>query len=124
MEQEPNILEQIMKVNGDLAERLSEGTLKVSYDPEFDIFMLTIGEPIKAITEQINDGFQVRVEPDTLRISAFEIMGFRKKYLPNHPDLLPYFAMLFETPPVQRREITGARQGRERAAARNLVPAI
>ena len=118
-------LQEIHSRNSDLAERLEASSLRVSYDEEFDIFMLTIGEPQPAITEEIVDGLQLRLEPDSLKLLGFEILRFKSRYLKANPEFAEHFAALFPKSPMQSRDIpkTPIQRKNARRAAGNLVPA-
>jgi len=114
----------ILDANADFEERVQGLKITVTYDEEFDIFLLALGEPQEAITEEINDGLQLRVDPTSLKIVGFEILGFRRRYLKTHPEFLPHFEALFEKPPIRRRDIPARTEQRRRAqdALRELIP--
>ncbi|MCH7811492.1 MAG: DUF2283 domain-containing protein [Chloroflexi bacterium] len=120
---------ELLAANSDLEERLGSLNIVVTYDAEFDIFLLSLGEPQPAITEEISSGhgLQVRLDPETLKIVGFEILGFQSRYLKAHPDFLPHFEALFEKPksPIERQNIpsTGPQHKRAQEAIRKLLPA-
>jgi len=113
---------EILEANADLEERLSRLSFSVSYDEEFDIFVLTIGEPTEAITEEVADGLQLRLDPETLKVVGFEVLSFRRRFLPAHPEFGPHFESLFESP-IQRRDIPprGAQHRRAQEVASKLA---
>lgn len=123
---EATIAEKIMVANADLRERLEALDLRVSYDEEFDIFLIAIGDPQEAITEEIDGahGLQFRVDPETLKIVGFEIMGFRKRYLAAHPEFMPHFQALFKKEPIEKREIPASERKQAQEALRALAPAF
>jgi hypothetical protein len=85
----------VTTANLDFEKRIQRESATVSYDVEFDIFMLRFGKPRRAITEEVADGLNMRLDPKTLKILAFEIVGFRRRFLPAHPDFAKASAMLF-----------------------------
>lgn len=86
----------IIEANQDLGERLESEDVDLRYDRAFDILLVTIGKPIEAITETLRDGLQLRLHPESLKISAFEVLGFRRRFLKAHPEHGRDFAFLFE----------------------------
>ncbi len=117
-------LEDIFAANADLEQRLMSLSVNVGYDDEFDIFLLTIGEPQPAFTEPIRDGLQLRIDPETLKIVGIEVLGFKRRYLKANPEFRTHFESLFAKSPLQLRDIPGHGQQRERVqrAARELIP--
>jgi len=113
------------KANADFEEAVKGLKVTVTYDEEFDIFLLTLGEPQEAITEEIGDGLQVRLDPASLKILGFEILCFQQRYLKAHPEFRPHFEALFEKSPIRRRDIPPRTEQRRRAqdAVRGLIPA-
>ena len=120
---------QILAANSDLEERLGSLNVVVTYDAEFDIFLLSLGEPQPAITEEVSSGhgLQVRLDPETLKIVGFEILGFQSRYLKAHPDFKPHFEALFEKPKSaiesQNIPLAGPKHQRAQEAIRELLPA-
>ena len=124
--EEPLALDDIMAANADFDERAAALAVSVTYDEEFDIFLLTLGDPQEAITEEVRDGLQMRLDPPSLKIVGFEILGFRRRYLNAHPDFRRHFEALFEHSPVERRDIAPRTRQRTQAQAalRELTPAL
>lgn len=123
---ETPIGERIVMANADLRERLERLDLRVSYDEEFDIFLLAIGDPQEAITEEIDDGhgLQLRLDPETLKIVGFEVMGFRKQYLVAHPEFRTHFQTLFDKQPFEKRDIPSEQRREAQEALKSLAPAL
>ena len=119
--------DEILAANDDLEERARSLSVSVTYDDEFDIFAITLGEPQPAITEEVpsGHGLQLRLDPESFKIVGYEILGFRSRYLKAHPDFLPHFEALFENPSLKQREIpkAGRRHARAQEAIRELIPA-
>lgn len=113
-----NTLTEILEANHDLESRLKSELLSVTYDDEFDIFMVTIGDPRPCATEDVADGLQIRYDPQSLKVSAFEILGFRNRYLKKHPEFLENYQALHPSSPPYYTP-----QGPAREAARKLIPA-
>ena len=118
MEERELTLKEILQANNDLDVRLESELIDVTYDDEFDIFVVAIGEQRPSATEELADGLQLRFDPVTLKISAFEILGFRNRYLKAHPEFIRNFEALYEPKPSY---YTPQRLARE--AARKLIPA-
>ncbi|MBS4029552.1 MAG: hypothetical protein KGZ58_13065 [Ignavibacteriales bacterium] len=53
--------------------------LNFAYDLEGDILDISIGKPMKAISNEIADDFFVRVHPRTKRIVGFSVLNFKKR---------------------------------------------
>ena len=68
--------EAIKKANFDLGDRLEVEEIKLEYNPEADVLVITIGDPVPAITEPVIDDIMYRVEPDTLKVVGVEIVAF------------------------------------------------
>ncbi len=56
---------------------MEEG-LNFSFDKEGDILDISIGKPQKAISQEIEDDFFVRVDPKTNKIVGLSILNFEK----------------------------------------------
>lgn len=116
-------LEEVTAANLDISERFKTESVTVSYDQEFDIFILRLGEPHPAITEEVRDGLSLRVDPLTLRFLAFEIVGFKRRFLKAHPELIDMYRLLFEDDsPVVKRDIPS--QSQQRRRAQNVAAAL
>ncbi len=116
----------IFEANADLEERVGKLDVRISYDEEFDIFLIAFGRSTRAITEEIRDGLYARVDPESLKIVGFEILGFRRHYLKAHPEYRPHFEALFERAPMLTRDIPPKGYQRKQAedALRDLAPAL
>lgn len=57
-----------------------EKALNFSYDKEGDILDISLGQPKKAISEEISDDFFVRLEPKSKKIVGFMILNFEKRF--------------------------------------------
>ncbi|MBI1770303.1 MAG: hypothetical protein HYR67_18185 [Bacteroidetes bacterium] len=53
--------------------------LNFSYDAEGDVLDISIGKPVRAISNEIDNEFFVRVHPRTKKIVGFSILNFRKR---------------------------------------------
>lgn len=49
-----------------------------SFDKEGDVLDISIGEPKKAISREINDDFFVRIDPNTQKVVGFSLLNFEK----------------------------------------------
>jgi len=64
----------VLTANEDLAIRLRELSLGITYDRDDDTFILTLGEPQEALTESLDGSrLYIRVDPETLKIVGIEI---------------------------------------------------
>jgi uncharacterized protein YuzE len=52
--------------------------IRMVYDEEGDILDVSLGEPERAISKEIEDDFFLRVNPDTGEVVGFSILNFRK----------------------------------------------
>lgn len=118
MEEVEPTLQAILKANNDFAQRVEAEHVDVDCDDEFDIFLITVGEPVPAATEMFEDGLQLRFDPATLKISGIEILGFRNRYLKKHPEFLEDYRALHPSTPSSYTPQEPARE-----AARKLIPA-
>jgi len=105
-------LDDVIQANKGFEQRVEKQDVTVSYDPEFDIFLLRFGEARPAITEEIEDGFNLRVDPTTLEILAFEVLGFRRRFLKKHPEFMGLYGLLFESEPLVKRRLPSGDQRR------------
>ncbi len=53
--------------------------LRFSYDKEGDVLDISIGRPVRAISNEIVDDFFVRLHPRTKKIVGFSILNFQKR---------------------------------------------
>jgi len=64
----------VLNANEDLASRLRELSVCITYDRDGDTFILTLGEPQEALTESVDENrLYVRIDPATLKIVGIEI---------------------------------------------------
>lgn len=52
--------------------------IKIAYDDEGDILDISIGNPEKAISKEVEDDFFLRVNPANGEVVGFSILNFRK----------------------------------------------
>ncbi len=52
--------------------------IKMAYDDEGDILDISIGDPEKAISKEVEDDFFLRVNPDSGEVVGFSVLNFRK----------------------------------------------
>ena len=52
--------------------------IKIAYDDEGDILDVSIGDPEKAISKEVEDDFFLRVNPASGEVVGFSILNFRK----------------------------------------------
>ncbi len=52
--------------------------LRMSYDKEGDILDLSLGDPIEAISREIDDDLFIRVDPKTNEVVGISIVNFEK----------------------------------------------
>jgi len=53
--------------------------LNFAYDSEGDILDISIGKPMKAISNEVADDFFIRIHPRTKRIVGFSVLNFKKR---------------------------------------------
>lgn len=53
--------------------------LKFSNDEERDVLDISIGRPVRAFSNEIDDDFFVRLDPRTNKIVGFSILNFKKR---------------------------------------------
>lgn len=116
----------LLEANKDLEERLRTSDVRVGYDREHDMLLITIGEPQEAITEEVSKGLYVRVDPETEKIVGMTITSFEKGFLGEHPDFRKHFETVFARPRmVETWEIVPETEASKQAssALRALIPA-
>lgn len=52
--------------------------IRISYDDEGDILDVSLGEPEKAISKEVEDDFFLRVNPVSGEVVGFSMLNFRK----------------------------------------------
>ncbi|MBI3953317.1 MAG: hypothetical protein HY330_02270 [Chloroflexi bacterium] len=90
-----------------------EGGGYVLYDRDGDVLFFDIGgERKEALTEPFLENIYVRIDPDTLKIEGFTVVGFQHNFLPHNrlfrlaleaymPDILAGKALHFEGEPAR-----------------------
>ena len=58
--------------------------LNFAYDKEGDILDISVGQPEKAISEEVAEDIFVRLEPKTRKILGFMILNFEKRFNRTH----------------------------------------
>lgn len=58
---------------------MEKKTLNFTYDQEGDVLDISIGKPVKAISNELVDDFFIRIHPRTKKIVGFSILNFRKR---------------------------------------------
>ena len=53
--------------------------LNFTYDQAGDVLDISIGKPVKAISNEILDDFFIRINPKTKKIVGFSILNFKKR---------------------------------------------
>ena len=66
-------LRRVRAENADLAERLIRLGASVYCDPEEDEFILMVGMPGPAATLEVDDVFNLRIDPETWKILGFDV---------------------------------------------------
>jgi len=113
-------LDDVSAANKDVLKRFEREPITVSYDEEFDIFVMRLGDPAPAITEEVVDGLNLRLDPESLRFLAFEVLGFKRRFLKAHPEFCDLYQSLFgESSPMIRRNIP--RTSHHRRTAQDVV---
>jgi len=57
-----------------------EKKIFISYDKEADVVYLSFGKPVKAISEEIEEGVFARYDPKTEELVGLTILNFSKKF--------------------------------------------
>jgi hypothetical protein len=97
------VLEELLRVNEDLSERMRTLSYRVFYDREDDSFTLTIGEPQEALTESSNNEMYLRYDADTLKIVGIEVPHASKRLFDNR-----FLSDLMRSIPATVRDAVGA----------------
>jgi len=53
--------------------------LNFTYDQVGDVLDISIGKPVKAISNEISDEFFIRINSKTKKIVGFSILNFKKR---------------------------------------------
>jgi uncharacterized protein YuzE len=54
--------------------------ISISFDKEADVVYLSFDEPVKAVSEEIEDGVFARYDPQTNELVGMTIMNFSLKF--------------------------------------------
>jgi uncharacterized protein YuzE len=65
-------------------EKKQQKQLIFGYDAEGDVLDISIGSPRKAISQEIDDDFFVRIDPKTKEVLGFMILNFRRQFQRKH----------------------------------------
>ncbi len=57
-----------------------EKRIFISYDKEADVVYLSFGEPVKAVSEEIEEGVFARYHPTSEELVGVTILNFSKKF--------------------------------------------
>jgi len=57
-----------------------EKKIFISYDKEADIVYLSFGKPVKAVSEEIEEGIFARYDPNSEELVGLTILNFSKKF--------------------------------------------
>jgi uncharacterized protein YuzE len=52
--------------------------IRMAYDEQGDILDVSLGEPVEAISREVEDDFFLRIRLDTEEVVGFSIINFRK----------------------------------------------
>lgn len=52
--------------------------LRMAYDKEGDVLDVALGEPVTAVSEEVEDDFFVRRDPDSGEVIGFSVLNFEK----------------------------------------------
>ena len=64
--------------------------LRLAYDPERDLFALTLGDPRPAYTHDEGD-VSIQVDLDANEVIGLYIYDFERRYLPQHPKVAEWW---------------------------------
>ena len=89
MEQQENqkFANQVRRANTDLLARLRQLSVTSSYDPEEDLFVLTLGEAQEALTESVGNAWYVRLDPESYKVVGLEIPDV-SQLIKSHPEVM------------------------------------
>jgi hypothetical protein len=91
------LITEIVDANQDLKERLIGSRLDVVYDSEEDMFFITIGDRVEALTETVNNTILLRYDPDTLKIVGIGAMGV-KSNVPEASKVRKMYHLVLDAP--------------------------
>lgn len=52
--------------------------MRFAYDKKGDLLDISLGKPKKAVSQEIEDDFFVRLDPETNKVVGFSILNFEK----------------------------------------------
>ncbi len=89
-------MDQVVKANSDLSDRLSLEGVEFVYDEDGDTLFLTVGtKPRHALTEEVMGNIQVRLDPESLKIVGAMILDFMGDFLANNRLARKSFSRFF-----------------------------
>ncbi len=91
------LIQRIRAANPDFQKRVASGLFDLQYDADADIVYVALGEPTEGVSVPIataGDDLFLRTDYD-YKILGFDILHFRSRFLPRHPDGAAAFAPLF-----------------------------
>ncbi len=57
-----------------------EKRISIAYDQETDVIYLSFGEPVPAVSEEIQEGVFARYDPKTEELVGLTVTNFSKKF--------------------------------------------
>lgn len=83
-----DLIQRIKAANPDFQRRLASGLLDVQYDAGADVLYVALGEPAEGLSIPLAaDGEDIYLRTDDdYKILGFDILHFRSRFLPRHPD--------------------------------------
>jgi len=57
-----------------------EKKITISYDHDADVVYLSFGEPVKAVSEEVEEGVFARYSAETEELAGLTILNFSKKF--------------------------------------------
>ena len=101
------ISKEIAEANPNWEQRLPELILtqgvRINYDIETDLFLMTFGESREGVMEPTSNAFvYLRLDPETLEIIGLAITAFQSKFLKHYKELQRPTNALFRQPAHKR----------------------
>lgn len=93
-------IQRVLKANADLEAR-ARGVLRVLYDEEDDLLMLTVGENSEAVSIDVDETFIIRYDLDTRKIISFELYHFHELLAEHSPYARLLFGLMQACGPVE-----------------------
>jgi hypothetical protein len=125
MKQREYILDgqRLLEANLDFQREIERKGVCLAYSAAMDTLFIQFGGPTEALSEYVTDNVILRIEPDTLKIAAIEVLDFMGDFLPNN-RLFQGIAEEFGIRPGQDFEenLTGPKLKVYREALGSLAP--